>query len=292
MGVSGSGSGSATLGQSELSNYPSYKSVFPYLSFIVPTAGKELASGGQRAESKIRKDSAIPAEGVSVVEITVSRENGGNGQFVEHDDAVSGEFKEGQTFEDAAGAGRASVDNIPVHAGVSLRSTAHLLITPSDYSPATPQPAPSKRSSVCGSAAVVAGPSGAAQAIPVPAEIIQILETGMATLPPLSEGNNSSDPNLSDVKKKKICDSHVPYNAQEQNSLFVIQDHIKEGVGGSCPRKGFAMFFSTIIPNKGYFSTISDKNVSYIQIIFSRRKGCFKGAYVERLESHVKNINR
>jgi predicted transcriptional regulator with HTH domain len=82
---------------------------------------------------------------------------------------------------------------------------------------------------------------------------------------------------LSEVKKKKICDSHVPYNTQEQNSLFVIQDHIKEGVGGSCLRKGFAMFFSTIIPNKGYFSTISDKNFSYIQIIFSRRKGCFKG---------------
>jgi hypothetical protein len=237
---SGFGSGSATLAQSELSNYPSFKSVFPYLSFIVPTAGKELASGGQRAESKIVKASA---ETVSVVEIIVGRENGGNSQFVEHDDAVSGEFKEGQTFEDAAGS--ASVDNIPGHPGISLRSTAHLLITPSDCSPAATQPAPSKRSVVCGSAAAVVGPSGVAQAIPVPvpAEIIQILETGMATLPPLSEGNNSSDPNLSDVKKKKICDSHVPYNTQEQNSLFVIQDHIKEGVGGSCLRKGFAMFF-------------------------------------------------
>jgi hypothetical protein len=214
-----------------------------YLSFIVPNAGKELASGGQRAESKIRKASPIPAETVSVLEITVGREHGGNSQFVEHDDAVSGEFKEGQTFEDAAAAGRASVDNIPVHPGVSLRSTAHLLITPSDCSPAVPQPVPSKRSVVCGSAAVVAGPSGAAQAIPVPAEIIQILETGMATLPPLSEGNSSSDPNLSEVKKKKICDSHVPYNTQEQNSMFVSQDHIKEGVGGSCLRKGLQCFF-------------------------------------------------
>ena len=122
------------------------------------------------------------------------------------------------------------------------KSTAHILIQPGESLPPqlssasepqrrqslaeeiTTRPSASSKRSVVRCAAVAGQSYG--KEIPVPAEILQILESGMVSMPTFPKDEeammlaivpqNSVEIQLSDVKNNESCDSRVPYRQSQE----------------------------------------------------------------------------